>query len=160
MRVLGIDPGLERIGYGFIEKRGSQFVPLEYGLIETPRIPLHDRLLLARNALRELMDRMKPDAFATERIVFAVNTKTALDVSKALGVILLTGAEFGLPWSEYAATQVKLAVVGHGGADKRQVQFMVTRLLGLSQVPKPDDVADALAVAICHVMQPRLRNVG
>jgi crossover junction endodeoxyribonuclease RuvC len=154
--VLGIDPGLERIGYGLIEKRGNQFFCLEHGLVQTPRVSLPDRLRIAHEKLESLMRQTQPDVFATERLVFAANTKTALDVSKALGVVLLTGALLGLPWSEYAATQVKQAVVGHGGAEKKQVQFMVTRLLALKEIPKPDDVADALAVALCHAMQPNL----
>jgi crossover junction endodeoxyribonuclease RuvC len=153
MIILGIDPGLERIGYGAICKEGSKLTPIEYGLITTPRISLHDRLRLVHEEMEALLERTNPDALATEKLLFSVNVRTAMDVSKALGVILLAGSQKGLPWSEYTPPEVKLAVVGHGAAEKRQVQFMVTKLLGLKETPKPDDVADALAIAICHGMK-------
>ncbi len=155
MRILGIDPGLESIGYGVVERTGSKIAALEYGLIKTPRIAIADRLLLIHQEVNALIDRMSPDALATERLLFAANKTTAMDVSKALGVILLAGALKGLPWAEYTPPEVKLAVVGNGAADKKQVQFMVTKLLGLATQPKPDDVADALAIAICHAFRFR-----
>ncbi len=103
-----------------------------------------------------LIDKFKPDALASERQLFAANKTTALDVAKALGVILLSAADKGISWAEYTPPQIKLAVVGVGTAEKHQVQFMVTRLLGLKEPPKPDDVADALAIAICHALQSRI----
>ena len=156
MLTLGIDPGLERIGYGAIRRTGSSYQVIEYGLIETPRIGLPDRLKLVHEQMLELLERINPDVLATERLLFAVNKKTAMDVSKALGVILLTSSQKGLPWFEYAATQVKLSSVGVGNATKKQVQYMVMKLLGLKETPKPDDVADALAIALCHLLQSKI----
>lgn len=157
MRVLGIDPGLERIGWGLVERSGSQLRALDYGLIETPRIALPDRLLLARTELRSLVERCQPDEAATERLLFSVNRKTAMDVAKSLGVILLAVAEAGLPWAEYAPQQIKQGVTGSGSAEKAQVSFMVVRLLGLAAPPRPDDVADALAIAVTHALASRGR---
>ena len=154
--ILGIDPGLERIGYGFVSREGSTIKPIAYGLIETPRIAITDRLRLIDEQLQELLAQYQPNSVATERQLFAANKTTALDVAKSLGVILLACGKRGLPWAEYTPPEVKLAVVGHGGADKKQVQFMVSKLLGLATVPKPDDVADALAIAICHAFRSRI----
>lgn len=160
MKVLGIDPGLERIGYGFIEKQGSRLECIDYGLIETPRISLQDRLILVHEKLAQKIELLKPDQIATEKLIFAVNRKTAMDVAKSLGVILYTIARHNVPWTEYSPNEVKQAVVGHGKADKKQIQFMVTRLLGLPVEPKPDDVADALGIAICHTMHARIKSVA
>jgi crossover junction endodeoxyribonuclease RuvC len=157
MIILGIDPGLERIGYGLIRRDGSTIKAIEYGLIETPRIAIPDRLRLIDEQFRAILERHKPDAVATERQLFAANKTTALDVAKALGVILLSCSYHGLPWAEYTPPEIKLGVVGNGAADKRQVQFMVTKLLGLEKTPKPDDVADALAIAICHAFRSRVQ---
>lgn len=156
MIILGIDPGLERIGYGIVSREGSTLKPVEFGLIQSPRVVIPDRLRLIDEQFRALLDRHRPDAVATERQLFAANKTTALDVAKALGVILLACGQRTLPWAEYTPPQVKLAVVGNGAADKRQVQFMVMRLLGLAEAPKPDDVSDALAIAICHAFQSRV----
>lgn len=153
MKILGIDPGLGRVGYGVILKQGSRIVPIAHGLIETPQIPLPDRLRLIHDRVIELVKEHQPDAVATERLLFTVNKTTAMDVAKALGVIILACNEAQLRWTEYSPPEVKLAVVGNGNAEKKQVQFMVTRLLGLSATPKPDDVADALAIAICHAFR-------
>lgn len=156
MLILGVDPGLERIGYGLVRREGSRLTPVRFGLIETPRILLPDRLRMIYEQLGLLMQETNPDAMATERLMFSVNRKTAMDVAKALGVILLAGAQRGLPTIEYTPPEIKQAVVGTGAADKKQVQFMVTKLLGLSEIPKPDDVADALAIAICHAFKSRI----
>lgn len=156
MRILGIDPGLERIGFGLIDREGSRLNVVEYGLIQTPRIKLPDRLKLIHDEVGNLIDRSSVDAVATERLLFSVNKTTAMDVAKALGVILLRASEAGLPWAEYSPPEVKQSVVGNGSADKRQVQFMVQKLLSLTEAPKPDDVADALAIAICHAFRSRL----
>lgn len=147
---------MERIGFGLIEREGSRLTPLDYGLIETPRIDLPDRLMILHEQLGDVIGRSRPDALATEKLLFSVNRKTALDVAKALGVILLTGSKTGLPWAEYTPPEVKQAVVGTGAADKRQVMFMVAKLLGLKEPPKPDDVSDALAIAICHAFRSRV----
>jgi crossover junction endodeoxyribonuclease RuvC len=156
MRILGIDPGLERIGYGMVVREGSKLTPVDFGLIETPRIALADRLLLSHERLSQLIDELRPDALATERLLFSVNKKTAIDVAKSLGALLLAGSQKGLQWTEYTPPEIKQAVVGTGAADKRQVQFMVTKLLSLRETPKPDDVADALAIAICHAFRSRV----
>src|SRR5579862_4164657 len=156
MLILGIDPGLERIGYGLVRREGSILTATGSGLIESPRIAIPDRLAFIDEQFRKLLDTTSPDAVATERQLFAANKTTALDVAKALGVLLLACGQKGLPWAEYTPPQVKLAVVGNGAAEKRQVQFMVTKLLGLEKTPKPDDVADALAIAICHAFQSRV----
>lgn len=156
MTVLGIDPGLERVGYGVIHRDGSSLSVVAYGLIQTPRVNLPDRLKLVHGAVTEIIETRKPDAVATERLLFTVNKTTAMDVAKSLGVILLATSEAGLPWCEYSPPEIKQSVVGVGNADKRQVQFMVTKILGLSSPPKPDDVADALAVAITHAFRSRI----
>ncbi len=157
--ILGVDPGLERVGYGLVNRAGSRLSAVELGLIETPRIAIPDRLRLIDERVRAILDTHRPDAVATERQLFAANKTTALDVAKALGVILLACSQRGLPWAEYTPPQIKLAVVGNGAADKRQVQFMVTKLLGLEKTPKPDDVADALAIAICHAFQSQVDSI-
>lgn len=157
MVILGIDPGLERVGFGVIRREGSRYLPIDYGLIQTPRIAVPDRLRLIYEGVGELVERHQPDFIATERLLFTVNKTTAMDVAKALGVVLLLASEKGLPWMEYSPPEVKQAVTGNGRAEKVQIQFMVTRLLGLKEAPKPDDVADALAIAITHAMKSRLR---
>lgn len=156
MRILGIDPGLERVGFAVVDKAGSRLTAVDYGLIQTPRIAMPDRLRVLHQEALKLIERHAPDALATERLLFSVNRTTAMDVAKALGVVLLACSERGLDWAEYSPPEVKQAVVGHGGAEKRQVQFMVQRLLGLAEPPKPDDVADALAVAITHGLRANL----
>ena len=153
MRILGIDPGLERMGYALVDRVGSKLTAVEYGLIKTPQIKLPDRLLLIEAELSGFLDQFQPEQVATEKLFFAQNKTTALDVSKALGVALLAVGRAGLPWSEYSPPEIKLSIVGNGSADKRQVQFMVTKLLGLRETPKPDDVADALAIAITHALR-------
>lgn len=156
MIILGIDPGLERIGYGVIRREGSRITPIDYGLIETPRIAIPDRLRIAHEKVMEIIDLHHPDAMATERQLFTVNKTNAMDVAKALGVVLLAASLRGLQWSEYSPPEIKQSVVGNGNADKKQVQFMVTRILGLQKTPKPDDVADALAIAITHAFRSRI----
>lgn len=159
MVILGIDPGLERMGFGVVRRVGSKLEAIEQGLIQTPQIALPDRLAMIYEQAEAIIQRVQPDALATERLLFAANRTTAMDVARALGVLLLAGQRTGLPWAEYSPPEVKLAVVGHGGADKKQVQFMVTKLLGLEKTPKPDDVADALAIAICHAFRSRVPGV-
>ena len=160
MKILGIDPGFGRVGYGVILKIGSRITPVDYGLIETPQIPMPDRIRLVYERTIELIDEHQPDAMATERLLFTVNKTTAMDVAKALGSILLACSQKGLEWTEYSPPEVKQSVVGNGNAEKKQVQFMVAKLLGLPAAPKPDDVADALAIAICHSFRsnPQLRK--
>ncbi|HSI73211.1 MAG TPA: crossover junction endodeoxyribonuclease RuvC [Fimbriimonas sp.] len=157
MLILGIDPGLERIGYGIVRREGSRLTPITYGLIETPRISLPDRLRLLHEQVTALIEEHKPDSIATERLLFTQNKTNAMDVAKALGVVLLAGSLKGLPWAEYSPPEVKQSVVGNGNADKKQVAFMVTKLLSLAKEPKPDDVCDALAVAITHAFRSRIQ---
>jgi crossover junction endodeoxyribonuclease RuvC len=156
MRILGIDPGLERIGYGVVDRNGSRLNTIAYGLIETPRINLPDRVRIVHESVLQIIDQHQPDAIATERLLFTVNKTNAMDVAKSLGVVLLASSLRGLPWAEYSPPEVKQSVVGIGNADKKQVQFMVTKLLNLEKTPKPDDVADALAVAITHAFRSRV----
>lgn len=155
MIILGIDPGFERVGFGVVRREGSRLSVIEHGLIQTPRIALPDRLRLIHEETLQLIDRTMPDCLITERLLFTANKTTAFDVSKALGTILLAASMRGIPWEEYSPPSIKQAVVGHGSAEKRQVQFMVAKLLSLPKPPKPDDVADALAIAICHAMRAR-----
>lgn len=156
MIILGIDPGLERIGYGVVSREGSKLSAMSYGLIQTPKIALPDRVRIAHEEILKIIEAHQPDAIATERLLFTVNKTNGLDVAKALGVILLATSEKGIPWCEYSPPEVKQSVVGYGSADKRQIQFMVSKLLGLQTAPKPDDVADALAVAITHAFRSRV----
>lgn len=153
MRVLGFDPGLERIGYGIVEKVGSRLSMVECGLVTTPRVDTPERLKQIHEEVSALIDRTNPDCVANERLFFAKNQTTAIDVAKALGVVQLACAQRGLSCTEYSPPEVKLSVVGNGAAEKSQVAFMVVRLLGLSEAPKPDDVADALAVAVTHALR-------
>jgi crossover junction endodeoxyribonuclease RuvC len=151
--ILGIDPGIGRVGYGIIRKQGSQLIPITYGLIETPQVAVPDRLKLIHTQVTELIQTHSPDCLATERLLFTKNQTTAMDVAKAVGCILLAAAEGDLPHTEYSPPEIKQSVTGTGNADKKQVQFMVTKLLGLRETPKPDDIADALAIAITHAMR-------
>lgn len=152
MRVLGIDPGTATTGYGVIERKGSRLLHVAHGAITTPaRQPLPERLLTIYTECLRLLELHRPDAVGIEKIYVARNVTTAVSVLEARGVITLAMAQHGLPVREFSALEVKSAVVGYGKADKRQVQEMVKRLLGLEAIPRPDDAADALAVAICCV---------
>lgn len=151
MRVLGIDPGYAIVGFGFIDKVGHKLTPVQYGAIQTEaHTPPEQRLLQVYESAGALMDKYKPDTVGVEKLFFNRNVTTAFDVAQARGAIILAAAQRGLPIGEYTPLQVKQAVVGYGKAEKKQVQEMVKMFLKLSAVPKPDDVADALAVAICH----------
>lgn len=153
MVILGIDPGLERVGYGVVDKQGSKLTVVAYGLITTPRLSTPERLVLIYSEVLALLDKHAPVVACCERLFFSKNQTTGIDVAKALGVIQLALSQRGLACHEFSPPEVKLGVVGHGGADKRQVQFMVTKLLGLAEPPKPDDVADALAVAVTGALK-------
>lgn len=154
MRILGVDPGYGRVGYGVVDRRGGALIALRHGVIETSsKLDLPARLKQVHDSVAALIESERPDCLATERLLFSANRTTGIGVASALGVVLLAAAERGVPWSEYTPPQVKLAVTGSGRAAKSQVQYMVTRLLRLQECPKPDDVADALAVAICHALR-------
>ncbi|HEY2492234.1 MAG TPA: crossover junction endodeoxyribonuclease RuvC [Paenibacillus sp.] len=151
MRILGIDPGIAIVGFGFVDKVGSKVTPVQYGCIQTEaHTPEEDRLLHVYEGIVQLIDKYQPDAVAFEKLFFNRNVTTAMIVSQARGVMILAAKQKGLPVSEYTPMQVKQAIVGYGKAEKKQVQEMVRIYLRLQEVPKPDDVADALAVAICH----------
>lgn len=151
MIILGIDPGYAITGYGIIEYRGNRFKPLVCGVLRTAAgMPFPERLLAIAEGIDQLIDTHRPDCMAVEELFFARNTTTAIGTAQARGVAVVSGAKAGLPVFEYTPVQVKAAVVGYGKADKVQVQEMVKRLLNLDQVPRPDDAADALAIAICH----------
>ncbi len=159
MIILGVDPGTATMGYGVLEKTGNRYRALAYGVLQTPRtLPAHERLLALYRGLRELVERYQPEVVATEQLLFSTNRRTAIQVARAAGIALLVAAEAGVEWREYTPLQVKQAVTGYGGADKKQVQTMTQRLLGLESPPKPDDAADALAIAICHAHHAGILN--
>ena len=161
MIVLGIDPGTATTGFGVLRVDGSRIRPVDVGVILTPsKDPINLRLLSIYDGINTLLDKYEPDTVATERLFFGRNVTNALSVGRAIGVILLAFAQRGLVWAEYTPMQVKMAITGHGGAEKKQVEFMVTRLLGLQETPKPDDAADALAIAWCHASSYKLTSMG
>lgn len=151
MRILGIDPGYAILGYGIIEKTGNHFSPIHYGAITTTKdLPMDRRLEKLYDELREIIEEFRPEVASIEQLYFNNNAKTAINVGQARGVAVLACIKGGIEIAEYTPLQIKQALVGYGRADKKQVQFMVKTMLNLSQVPKPDDTADALAAAICH----------
>lgn len=151
MIILGVDPGIAILGYGLVKYEANKFTIIDYGAVTTEAdIPMSQRLARIYDELVCLLEKYKPDVFAVEELFFNKNIKTALTVGHARGVAVLAGTKMGIPVYEYTPLQVKQAVVGYGRADKKQIQQMVKVLLNLRAVPKPDDVADALAVAICH----------
>ena len=151
MRILGVDPGVATIGFGLIEAdRGSQRL-LRYGVINTPAgLPLSNRLYQISRDMEELLSAFHPDEAAVEELFFSKNITTGIAVAHGRGVILLELERAGIPVYEYTPMQVKQAVAGYGGAEKRQVMLMTQRLLRMGEIPRPDDAADALAIAICH----------
>lgn len=161
MLVLGIDPGTATTGYGLVrETQQGQLEAVSYGAILTPAGENPEkRLLMLYHQLKELILLHRPDSAAVEKLFFQRNVTTAIHVGEARGVILLSLAEAGVPVAEYNPMQVKQAVAGYGGAGKAQVQQMVRALLSLDEIPKPDDAADALAIAICHAHSSRMINL-
>ncbi|HSN73845.1 MAG TPA: crossover junction endodeoxyribonuclease RuvC [Anaerolineae bacterium] len=150
MRVLGVDPGTAITGYGLVDYDGDLRL-VDCGAIVTPAgMALPQRLLAIHRDLSAVIVRFQPEAVAVEELFFSKNVRTAMSVGQARGVVLLAAAQAGLPIYHYKPSEVKLAVAGYGGADKAQIQEMVRLLLGLDNVLKPDDVADAVAIAICH----------
>ncbi len=151
MIILGIDPGYAIVGWGVIEYSGSKFRTLAYGSIQTPAgMPTVERLEKIYDGMNEIIKKYKPEQMAVEELFFNTNSKTAIVVAEARGIILLAAKLSGVEIAEYTPLQVKQAVVGYGRAEKKQVITMVTSLLGLPAPPKPDDTADALAIAVCH----------
>ncbi len=151
MRILGIDPGYATVGYGIVDTNGFKFSVVGYGAITTPaKMPFPQRLQAIFNDVCTVIDRYNPTELSIERLYFNTNTTTAIDVAQARGVIVLATQTKGLNVCEYTPLQVKQSVTGYGKAEKHQVMEMVKNLLSLKAVPKPDDTADALALAICH----------
>ncbi len=153
MQVVGIDPGTATTGYGFVsENDQGDLIAIDYGVIQTPAgLPLEQRLLQLYQDLKSLLLLHHPDQGAVEKLFFQKNVTTAIAVGQGRGVVMLALAEAGLSVAEYTPLEVKDAVVGYGRADKRQIQEMVKAMLGLAEIPRPDDAADALAVAITHL---------
>ena len=151
MRILGIDPGIAIVGFGLIESNRGSVRMLQYGAVTTEAgLPLATRLVQIENDMTALIAQLKPDEIAVEELFFSKNITTGIAVAHGRGVILCTAERLGVPIFEYTPMQVKQAVAGYGLADKKQVMDMTKRLLKLKAVPKPDDAADAMAIAICH----------
>jgi crossover junction endodeoxyribonuclease RuvC len=161
MLVIGIDPGTAITGYGLVqENEDGDLSVVNFGVILTSAdMPMPERLLELYHRLRELMLLHHPQSGAVEKLFFQRNVRTALAVGQARGIVLLAMAECGIPVAEYTPLEVKLAVAGYGGADKNQVQQMVRALLSLPDIPRPDDAADALAIAICHFHSSRAQRL-
>ncbi|HEX8390504.1 MAG TPA: crossover junction endodeoxyribonuclease RuvC [Candidatus Saccharimonadales bacterium] len=156
MRIIGIDPGTGILGFGVVETAGGKLRMIEAGVIRTPpHTPLDERLEEIFDSLTAIIKATKPDVMSIEKLFFARNVTTAMSVSHARGVAMLTGRKAQLPIAEYTPMQIKQTLTGYGKADKAQVQEMVRLQLGLKEVPKPDDCADALAAAITHRMMTR-----
>jgi crossover junction endodeoxyribonuclease RuvC len=161
MLVIGIDPGTATTGYGLVqENEDSSLSIVDYGVILTaPNLSMPLRLLELHQRLLEILLLHRPQSGAVEKLFFQRNVTTAISVGQARGVALLALAELNLPVAEYTPLEVKQAVAGYGGADKNQVQQMVRALLGLETIPQPDDAADALAVAICHLHTVKINDI-
>ena len=159
MVILGIDPGTANTGYGVVARRGGRLVALDGGVVETqPRTPISARLAIIHARVQELIAEHEPEAVAVEDLYFGNNARSAFAVGQARGVVLLAAGQHGLDCASYTPQQVKSAVCGSGRAEKLQVQRMVQTLLSLTELPRPDHAADALAVAICHASAAPLRT--
>ena len=160
MLILGIDPGTATTGYGLITEKQDKLVFVDHGVISTSKKESSQaRLRIIYSELKKLIIQYRPKAIAVEKLFFGANSKTALSVGQARGMSLLAAAEARVAVAEYTPLEVKLAVTGYGKADKKQVQQMVKTLLGLADLPKPDDAADALAIAICHMNSYKLAGL-
>jgi crossover junction endodeoxyribonuclease RuvC len=160
MCILGIDPGTATTGFGLIEETQTGLLTLEYGIISTPaNMPMDKRLVILYDRLNEIIIKYHPESCAVERLFFRRNVTTAISVGQARGVILLSLSKNNIPIAEYTPMEIKLAVAGYGAAEKKQVQFMVQSILELRNLPKPDDAADALAIAICHLHSKRIMDL-
>lgn len=151
MRILGIDPGYAIVGFGVLDYDNVRFRVVKYGAITTsPETPFNDRLAEIFDDMNDLFETFKPDCMSIEKLFFNTNVTTGIDVAEARGVILMSAAKRKIPIYEYTPLQVKVAVTGYGRAEKHQVQEMTRNILSLKEIPKPDDAADALAIAVCH----------
>lgn len=161
MIILGIDPGFAITGYGIVKYEGNKFSAIDYGAVLTKTsTPFAQRLLQIDNELTEIINKYRPDAVSVEELFFNKNIKTAITAAHGRGIALAAAARAGVAVFEYTPLQVKQAVVGYGRAEKAQVQQMVKAILNLPAIPKPDDTADALAIAICHGHSYRLGELG
>ena len=158
MRVIGIDPGLTRLGYGIVEEQNGRLIAVASGTVRAEGAGTPEKLVALRAQLRALVTEHRPDAAAVERLFVNRNRRTATNVGQARGVALLALAEAGVEIAEYGPMEVKMALTGYGSATKEQIGFMVTRLLRLDAAPDSADAADALAVAICHLHSRRLKG--
>jgi len=161
MLVIGIDPGTATTGYGLVqENENGSLSVVEYGAILTPASKeMPDRLLDLFNQLTNLLLLHRPDSGAVEKLFFQRNVRTAISVGQGRGVVLLALAQAGIPVAEYTPLQIKQAIAGYGGAGKSQMQQMVKALLELDEIPRPDDAADALATAICHIHSDKFLSI-
>ena len=152
MKALGIDPGTATTGFGILESDGDRVKVVDYGCIKTSsKLSSNVRLQQIYSNMKKIISKFKPESIAVEKLFFGVNTKTAMAVGQARGVILLAASQANVRIAEYTPLEVKMALTGYGRADKHQMQQMVKRLLKLDVIPKPDDAADALAIALCHL---------
>ncbi len=156
MRILGIDPGTGRLGYGIINYEGRKVELVDYGCISTPaHTEITERLVLIFDSITSIIEKYKPDVVAVEKLFFARNVTTVMTVGEARGVVVLAAKKAGVKITEFTPLQVKQALTGYGRAEKRQIQKMVQGILGLKEIPKPDDAADALAIAITSTTMSR-----
>lgn len=150
MIIMGIDPGIERLGYAFIDISSNSMKPLSYGLISTsPGEKKEIRFVQIYNDLNSLIDRIKPDYASVETLIFAKNVKTAMIISEVRGIITLVLAQRGVPVTEFTPLEIKMSITGYGRSSKNQIQDAVRLILSLSEIPKPDDISDAIAIALC-----------
>lgn len=157
---MGLDPGLGTTGYGLVDSDGHDLQAIAFGVITTkPDCIIATRLFQLHQQLHELLVRFSPDVVVIEQLFFGNNSRTAIVVGQARGVLLLATAESNLPTAEYTPMQIKQAITGYGQADKQQIQRMVALLLKLNEIPRPDDAADALAIAICYINSSRLATM-
>lgn len=162
MLVIGIDPGTAITGYGLVrEEQNGALTVVDYGVVETPsKMPMPQRLLQLYRELKELTLLHRPDSGAVEKLFFQKNVRTAISVGQGRGVAILALAEAEISVAEYSPLEIKQSIAGYGGADKNQVQYMVKALLNLDEIPQPDDAADALAVAVCHIHNARFQKLA
>jgi crossover junction endodeoxyribonuclease RuvC len=161
MIVLGIDPGTAATGYGLVKMEGKDLQPIDWGCIKTQAgMPAGARLQIIYRELEKVIKKCKPDVAVIEELFFSQNAKTALSVGEARGVALLAATDYELEIAEYTPLQVKLSLTGYGRAQKRQIQEMVKNILKLDKLPRPDDAADGLAIALCYIYSHKLDKMG
>jgi len=152
LRVIGIDPGTAIVGYGIIDFKDNKYEVVDYGCIYTHKdLPMPKRLLKISEDLSSILEKYKPDHMAVEELFYFKNNKTVISVGQARGVIILEGVRKDISLADYTPLQVKMGITGYGKAEKKQVQLMVQKVLKLKEIPKPDDAADALAIAVTHI---------